>query len=300
MAILFLDCPDDMLPLWQRVLASTDPPITVNIANGQPGDVPTLLQAHEICINDHTYFSAELLGRCTTLRRIVFLGTGASSFIDLAAAAGHGIEVDTIKGYGDTTVAEHAITLAMAACRSVVRMDRDVRGGVWRQIEGIQLFGKTMGIIGLGGIGREVARIAAGIGMKVLAWNRSAIADTPVRMVTLDEVLRDADILSIHLGLNEQTSRFLDAAKFAKTKPGVIFVNTARAGVVDADALVAALRSGHVRHAGIDVFTDEPPKPDDPLLGLANVTLTAHAGFMTPEATMTMLRRAIDLAAAAS
>ncbi len=300
MATLFLDCPDDMLPLWQRVYTGADLPVTVNIANGQPGDVPALLQGYDICINDHTYFTADLLASCTGLRRIVFLGTGASSFIDLAAAERHGIAVDTIKGYGDTTVAEHTITLAMAACRSVVRMDREVRSGIWRQIEGIELFGKTFGIIGYGGIGRQVARIAAGIGMKVVAWNRSPIGDADVPMVTLDEVLQSSDILSVHLGLNDQTAGFLDAEKFARTKPGVIFINTARAGVVEADALVAALHSGQVRHAGIDVFMQEPPKQDDPLLALANVTLTAHAGFMTPEATMTMLRRAIDLAAAAS
>ena len=292
---LFLDCFDGMLPLWQAVQQPGDPPIAVNISPGQPEDVPALLAGHAVCINDHTYFDAATLACCTDLRHIVFLGTGASSFVDLAAAERHGIAVHTIKGYGDTTVAEHTIALAMAAARGIARMDRDVRAGQWRQIEGMQLRGKTLGIVGLGGIGREVARMARGLGMEVLAWNRSPLADAPVPMAPLEEVLAQADILCLCLGLNEQTRGFIDATRLRLTKPGVILVNTARAAILDQDALVELLRSGHVRHAAIDVFLQEPPAPDDPLLSLDNVTLTAHAGFMTPEATRTMLRRAIDI-----
>jgi D-3-phosphoglycerate dehydrogenase / 2-oxoglutarate reductase len=298
-ATLFLDCTDDMAPLWRRVLKPSDPTIPVNVCPGQPEDVPALLNGYDTCIDDHSYFDADLLARCTGLKRIVFLGTGASSFIDLAAAERHGIVVNTIKGYGDTAVAEHTIALVMAAARSVARMDREVRAGVWRQIEGVQLLGKTLGVIGLGGIGREVARLASGLGMRVLAWNRTPPANPTVAMAELNTVLAEADILCLCLGLNEQTRGFLDLEKLRRTKPGVIFVNTARADIVVADALVALLSSGHVRHAAIDVFSQEPPRADDKLLTLPNVTLTAHAGFMTPEATMTMLRRAIDIVIAA-
>jgi D-3-phosphoglycerate dehydrogenase len=155
-----------------------------------------------------------------------------------------------------------------------------------------------LGIIGLGGIGREVGRIARGIGMEVVAWNRSAVADPPAPLAPLDEVLGRADILSVNLSLNDETRGFLDREKLARTKPGIMLVNTARAAIVDGEALVDLLRSGHIRHAAIDVFAQEPPL-GDPLLTLANVTLSAHAAFLTPEATMTMLRRAIDLVAAA-
>ena len=134
--------------------------------------------------------------------------------------------------------------------------------------------------------------MAAGLGMRVLAWNRSPAAGADA---SLDDVLAQSDILCVTLALNEGTRGFIDAEKLGRTKPGVIFINTARADVVDTVALVAALGSGHVRHAGIDVFTPEPPLSDNPLLTLPNVTLTAHSGFMTPEATMTMLRRAVDL-----
>lgn len=300
MPILFLDCPDDMIGLWQRVSRSDDPTIRVNTANGQPHDVPALLGGYDICLNDHTYLNADLLRRCPALRHIVFLGTGASSFIDLAAATSRNIKVHTIKGYGDTSVAEHTIAIAMSAARNVARMDREVRAGRWRQMEGMQLYGKTLGIIGLGGVGREVARIALGLGMQVLAWNRSPITQPPAPLVALEELLRAADIVCVALALNDQTRGFLNHARLSATKPGVILVNTARAAIVDSDALVALLRSGHIRHAALDVFAQEPPASDDPLLAMENVTLTAHAGFMTPEATMCLLRAAIDLAAATS
>ncbi|WP_419898858.1 2-hydroxyacid dehydrogenase [Roseomonas sp. USHLN139] len=295
MRTLFLDCFDDMVPLWQAVAAPGDPAVTVNIAPGQPDDIPALLAGHAVCIVDHSYFDAALLGRCPDLRHIVFLGTGAGSFIDLAAAERHGITVHTIKGYGDTTVAEHTIALALAAARGVARMDREVRVGQWRQVEGLQIFGKTLGIIGLGGIGREVARMGQGLGMKVLAWNRSPLDNPAAPLAPLETVLAEADILCLTLALNDGTRGFLDAGRLAMTRRGVIFVNTARADIVDNAALAALLREGHVRHAAIDVFSQEPPAADDPLLGLENVTLTAHAGFMTPEATMTMLRRALDI-----
>lgn len=295
MAAIFLDCPDDMTGLWQAAQRAGDPRIAVNIAAGQPVDVPALLAGYDTVINDHSYFNADLLAQCVGLKRIVFLGTGASSFIDLAEAERLGIVVDTIKGYGDTTVAEHTITLAMAAARGVARMDREVRAGGWRQIEGVQLLGKTFGIIGLGGIGREVARMARGLGMKVLAWNRSPTQCDDAEMVALDALLSGSDFVCVCLGLNAQTHGFLDHARLSRMKPGVIFINTARADIVVGSALADLLGTGHIRHAAIDVFTQEPPHPDDPLLHLPNVTLTAHAGFMTPEATMTMLRRAIDI-----
>lgn len=299
MPILFLDCTSDMLGLWKQALRPGDPAIDVNVADGPVADPAALLAGHDICIVDHSYFDADMLARCTSLRHIVYLGTGASSFIDVAAAARLNIKVHTIKGYGDTTVAEHTMALAFAAARGVARMDRDVRAGQWRQVEGMQLFGKTLGIVGMGGIGRELARIAAGLGMRVAAWNRTPLGDSPVKLSPLDQVLAEADILCVTLALTEHTRGFIDAAKLSLTKPGVIVVNTARAAVIDQGALVDALRSGHVRHAAVDVFMQEPPAADDPLLSMDNVTLTAHAGFNTPEATLRMLRISIELATAA-
>ena len=190
--------------------------------------------------------------------------------------------------------------LVFAAGRHIATMHAMLRSSAdnWRPMQGIELKGKTLGLVGLGGIGREMARIAKGVGLNVIAYNRSPTPDAPVPMVTIDELLARSDVISLHLALNEQTRGFLDGGKMAKTKPGVIIVNTARAAVVDEAALSGLLRSGRVGHYATDVFSKEPISPDDPLLKLDNVTLTAHAGYNTPEAAKTMYRRAIDLAAA--
>jgi D-3-phosphoglycerate dehydrogenase len=297
--VLFIDSTPDIDTLWRRVVKAGDIAIDVKLGGALKEDeIAATIKGYDTIIDDATYFTAATLAKCTDLRHIVFLGTGAASYIDLAAAAKQGIKVSTIKGYGDTTVAEHALGLVFAAARHIATMHAMMRGGGWRPMQGMELKGKTIGLVGVGGIGREMARISKGIGLDVIAWNRSPLADAPVPMLPLDDVLAKSDILSLHLALNDATRGFLDKARIAKCKPGVIIVNTARAGVVDEAALIAALESGHVGHYATDVFNKEPAPADEPLLKLDRVTLTAHAGYNTPEAAMTMYRRAIDLAAA--
>jgi D-3-phosphoglycerate dehydrogenase len=225
----------------------------------------------------------------------VFLGTGAASYMTVPEIEALGVKVHTIKGYGDTAVAEQTIALMMAACRDLARMDRNIRAGTWQPLEGVQVFGKTLGVIGLGGIGAEVARIAKGMGLNVIAWNRTPRPDAGVPMVDIDTLLQSADIVSLNLVLNDDTRGFLDNARIARMKPGVILVNTARGALVDETAMLEALKSRHIRHAGLDVFHNEPLKADHPLTKLDNVTLAAHAAFRTLEASMTLLRRAIDI-----
>ena len=191
-------------------------------------DLPRLLEGRDVCLDDHSYLPTEEVARCGALRHIVFLGTGAASYMDIAALGRLGITVHTIKGYGDTAVAEHTVALMFACARDVARMDRAVRPGTWQPLEGMQLLGKTLGVIGLGGIGREVARIGRGIGMEVIAWNRTPAADAPVPLVDLDALLARADIVSLHLALGDDTRGFLDADRLARLKPGAILVNTAR------------------------------------------------------------------------
>jgi D-3-phosphoglycerate dehydrogenase / 2-oxoglutarate reductase len=290
---LFIDSTPDIDRVWKRVHGPKDIPIVVKMGPVDEKDVPAKLAGYDTVINDATYFSAPTLEKCGGIRHIVFLGTGAASFVDIAAAKRLGIKVSTISGYGDTTVAEHAMGLVFAAARHIVTMHGIVRGGGWRPMQGMELRGKTLGIVGLGGIGREMARLAGGIGLEVLAYNRTSRPGT----VSIDELLARSDILSLHLALNDETRDFLGRERLGRTKPGVIIVNTARAGVVDETALIDLLKSGHIGHYATDVFGKEPPAPDEPLLGLGNVTLTAHAGYNTPEAAMTMYRRAIDLAA---
>ena len=141
----------------------------------------------------------DIVARCKTLRDIVFLGTGPQSYMDVEALRRQGVTVHAIKGYGDTAVAEHAIALMFACARDIARMDREIRAGSWRPREGVQLTGKRLGVIGLGGIGTEVTRIARGIGMEVLAWNRTPRPDVTTPMA-IEGLLQGADVVSLHLG----------------------------------------------------------------------------------------------------
>jgi D-3-phosphoglycerate dehydrogenase / 2-oxoglutarate reductase len=293
MKSLFIDCNDQLAPVWQRVAHADDPPIDVNRAAFAPAELPRLLNGYDICIDDHSYLPTPLVEQCNGLKHVVFLGTGAASYMNVGELEQRGIRVHTIKGYGDTAVAEHAIALMLACCRDVARMDRDIRSGMWTTREGVQLFGKTLGVIGLGGIGREVARMGHGLGMQVMAWNRTPQPGEAA--VALDELLAKSDVISLHLTLNDDTRGFLGPARMARMKPGVVLINTARGALVDEAALIGALRSGTIRHAGLDVFDAEPLRPDHPLATMDNVTVTAHAGFRTLEASMTLLRRAIDI-----
>jgi D-3-phosphoglycerate dehydrogenase len=295
MKSIFVDCNSQLAPVFARVRRRDDPPIVVNTEPFQSADLPRLLAGFEICLDDHSYLPTAAMAECRALKHVVFLGTGASSYMDVAALNALGITVHTIKGYGDTAVAEQAVALMFACCRELARMDRAVRAGVWEPLESMQLKGKTLGLIGLGGIGLEVARIARGIGMEVIGWNRSRRPQAGVPLMGLDELLAAADVISLHLALNDETRDLIDAARLARMKPGAIFINTARAALVEEAALIAALASGRIRHAGLDVFHAEPLRPDHPLARMENVTLTAHAGFRTLEASETLMRRAIDI-----
>lgn len=295
MRALFLDCNDQLGPIFSRVVRPDDPPIAINYEPYDRAAVPQLLAGYGICLDDHSQLPTEIVAQCPALRHVVFLGTGAASYMDIAALRERGVTVHTIKGYGDIAVAEHTVALMFAAARQIAGMDRDIRGGTWRTREGLQLAGKTLGVIGVGGIGRELVRIAAGIGMEVIAWNRSPVDAAPASLVSLDELLARADVLSLNLALNDETRDFLDAERLGRLKPGCILVNTARAALVEEAALLAALESGRIRHAALDVFHSEPLAPTHALAQLANVTLSAHSAFRTQEASETLLRRAIDI-----
>ena len=293
MKSLFIDCNDQLAPVWQRVLRADDPAIDVNRRPFERAALPQLLEGYEICIDDHSYMPTDLVVQCAALRHVVFLGTGASSYMNVDELEQRGIRVHTIKGYGDVAVAEHTAALMLAASRDVARMDRGIRAGTWSPLEGVELRDKTLGVIGLGGIGREVMRIGRGLGMDVIAWNRTPHAGEA--LVALDALLARSDVVTLHLALTDATRGFLDAARIARMKPGAILINTARGALIEEAALVDALRSGRIRHAGLDVFHAEPLAPNHPLTQLDNVTLSAHAGFRTLEASMTLLRRAIDI-----
>jgi D-3-phosphoglycerate dehydrogenase / 2-oxoglutarate reductase len=292
---IFIDCNDQLDAVFARVHRADDPPIVVNTQAFERTAVPQVLTGYDICIDDHSYMPTELVAQCPALKHIVFLGTGASSYMDVPALNALGVTVHTIKGYGDVAVAEHTIALMFSCARELARMDRNTRGGLWITREGMQLNGKTLGIVGLGGIGREVARIGVGIGMQVIAYNRTPKTDAPCPQVDIDTLLARADVVSLNLVLNEETRGFLSHERIAQMKPGALLVNSARGALIDEAGLIEALETRHIRHAGLDVFHAEPLKAEHPLTKLLNVTLTSHAAFRTEEASMTLLRRAIDI-----
>jgi D-3-phosphoglycerate dehydrogenase len=295
MKSLFIDCNDQLAPVWAKVIRADDPPIDVNPTPLAREDLPLVLAGYDIALDDHSYMPTDLVAQCPQLKHVVFLGTGAASYMNVSELKERGVTVHTIKGYGDTAVAEHTIALMFAAARDVARMDRELRAGTWTPQQGVQLLGKTLGVIGLGGIGCEVARIGKGLGMNVLGYNRTPRPDLPCPLVDIDTLLAQSDVVSLNLVLNDDTRGFLNRERIAHMKPGAILVNTARGALTDEAVLIDALKSGHIRHAGLDVFHAEPLKADHPLAKLANVTLTSHAAFRTQEASMTLLRRAIDI-----
>jgi D-3-phosphoglycerate dehydrogenase len=294
---LFLDAVDDLAAVFHRVARPTDPPMDV-IERGEirPDELPGLTAGYDFIFDDHSQLPTEAMRACTSLKHVIFLGTGARSYMHPEELAGLGITVHIIKGYGDTAVAEHSIALMWAAARGLAQMDRGMRAGNWIRTEGMELTGKTLGLLGFGGIAAEVARIASGSGMRVLAWNRTPKTAPGVTFVDLDTLLAESQVLSVHLLLNDETRGFLSAERLARLRQGAILVNTARAAVVDEAAMIAALESGHLRHAALDVFGVEPLPAGHKLTTLPNVTLSAHSAFRTPEASDKLIRMALDIA----
>lgn len=254
-----------------------------------PDTLPALLDGADVAIVDHTSLPTAIARQCRGLRHVVFLGTGVRSYMTPEELRAVGISTHTIKGYGDTAVAECAVALMFAAARGIALMDRAMREGEWLRTDGIQLSGRTLGLVGFGSIATEVARIADGIGMEVIAWNRSAKTYPRVTFVPLEQLLADSDVVSLHLLLTDETAGLLSRERIAAMRPGAILVNTARGAIVDEPAMIDALSSGHLRHAGLDVYAVEPLPPGHPLTTLPNVTLLAHSAFRTPEANRNLI-----------
>jgi D-3-phosphoglycerate dehydrogenase len=292
---VFVDANESLAVIFERLTKKGDPDVRIHRdPDITPEQYPEVLGGAAIAIVDHTALPTEIAKKCTGLKHVVFLGTGARSYMNPEELAALGIEVHLIKGYGDTAVAECAIALMWAGARGLAQMDREMRAGNWLREDGMQLTGKTLGLVGFGGIAAEVARIALGSGLRVIAWNRTPKKASKVAFVELDELLTESDVVSLHLLLNDETRGLVSRACIEAMKPGVILVNTARGALVDEDAMIEALNSGHIRHAGLDVFNIEPLPADHPLTKLPNVTLSAHSAFRTPEASENLIEAALQ------
>jgi D-3-phosphoglycerate dehydrogenase len=285
--------PSDLDPL--RALGPVD------FYDGPPPDRARLverLRPAEAVVLDYSEMDAEVLRACDRLRFISFLGIGYGSCIDVAEATRRGVAVAYTPDYGATSVAEHALAMLMALTRHIGPAFVSARQGRWEpgRFRGMELHGKTLGIVGLGPIGTEMARLGAGVGMRLLGWTRRPSADRArhgVTLVSLEELFGAADVVTLHLAYRPDSHGLISRALLERMKPGAWFVNTARARLVDNEALVDLLRGGRLAGAALDVHDTEPPPADYVYRTLDNVLITPHIGYNTPEAASNMLRIAI-------
>ena len=238
------------------------------------------------------YLTGPVLRRLPAVRLVSFTGTGAATFVDLSAARDCGIVVANVAHYGDAAVAEHALALTLALAKNVVGNDRAVRAGEWHVGQGVELAGKTAGIIGYGGIGARSGGLLEAIGMRVVVWtprpDPARLISAAQQFVELRELLAEADVVSLHLLLTEDTRGMIDERMLRSLKPGALLVNTARAELIAPGALERVLAEGRIA-AALDVFETEPLATGSTLRTLPNVVLSPHQGYNTPESLERML-----------
>lgn len=262
--------------------------------DSRPGLTPAELVAvipeyDGLIIRSGTTATAEVIAAATRLRVIGRAGIGVDN-VDVEAATRRGITVMNTPGGNNVTTAEHAISMMLALARSIPQATASMRAGKWEKsrFTGSEIFNKVLGVIGIGNIGRLVAERGRGLKMKVIAHDpfisEERAAELGVDLVSLDELLATADFVSLHVPLTPDTRDFLAADEFQKMKKGARIINCARGGIINEIALADALHSGHLAGAALDVFAQEPPPPDHPLLSFENVICTPHLGAATEEA----------------
>jgi D-3-phosphoglycerate dehydrogenase len=248
------------------------------------------------CIAGLDPFSRLVIESSSTLKVISRYGTGIDN-VDLAAAKEKGVIVCRTPGVNSQAVAELAIAFMLCLARQVPMLDRKTREGYWVRSVGIELHKKTLGILGLGAVGKRTARIAAGFSMKVLACDPNMDKDyagaNGIQQVDFDTLLRESDFLSLHLPLNPDTRHIISAKAMRSMKKGAVIINTARGGLIDEAAACDLIKSGHLDGLGLDVYEEEPPQ-HSPLFGLENVVFTPHTAAHTTEATAGMASMSVE------
>jgi len=246
-----------------------------------------LADAEALIVRSATKVTADLMAKAPRLRVVGRAGVGVDN-IDLDEATKRGVLVMSTPGGSSVSVAEHTFALLLAMVRQVPKFDASMREGKWEKSSaGAEVRGKTLGLVGLGRIGTEVARRGRAFDMRLLAFDpyisEAAAKELGVELVKLDELLAESDVLSLHTAVSPQTQNMINAQTIAKMKKGARIVNAARGELINEADLAAALKSGHVAGAALDVFTEEPPK-NSPLIGLPNVVSTPHVAGSTAEA----------------
>ncbi len=261
-----------------------------------PEELPARIADAEIVLCNKTPMTAAAMAAAPQLRYIGLFATGYNN-IDLAAAKARGITVCNVPGYSTEAVAQHTFAFILAHLNRVGEYNATVAAGDWVKSRTFSYFplplaelaGKTIGIVGYGAIGRRVAEIARAFCMRVLVYTRRPCGDPTVEQVALDDLLARADVVSLHCPLNEQSVGMMNAAAFARMKPGALFINTARGPLVDEAALRAALDSGHLGGAGLDVLCMEPMAADCPLFGAPHCLITPHIAWAGRETRLRLL-----------
>jgi phosphoglycerate dehydrogenase-like enzyme len=228
--------------------------------------------------------SAAMIAAAARLRLIQKIGVGVNT-IDLEAAKARGIPVCNLPGTNARAVAELTLALMLTTLRRLLRFDTALRGGVWSDAlmrDGLgELGGRTVGLVGYGAVPRLLAPVLAALGCRVVYTSRNPKTDAIGEWRSLDALLAESDVVSLHVPLSPDTENLIDAAALAQMRPGAVLINTARGGLVDQTALSEALRSGRLAAAGLDVFAEEPPQSSDSLLSLPNVVITPHIAWLT-------------------
>ena len=291
--------PDDFNAVYEAAPAiarlrdrATRPGVEVVVHTAPWGSLEELvgrLRGAEVIIanRERTPLHAGVLAQLPDLRLIAQTGL-RGQHLDLAAAAARGILVGGTAGEAaGTSTAELAIALMLAALRRLPYGDAELRAGRWSQVVGREARGRTLGVIGLGRIGGQVAQVARALGMAILAWSPTLIPERAAAQGAtarpLDDLLREADVATVHLRLTPESRGLLSRAKLELLRPDALLVNTARAAILDEAALVELLRAGRLWGAALDVFAEEPLPPGHPLLGLPNVVLSPHVGWVAEE-----------------
>jgi len=249
-----------------------------------------------INIRAHAHFTDSVLAACPQLKAISIWGTGTDN-IDLQSAQRRGITVCNTAGVNANAVAEHAIALMLAVARRIPKLDREMRTGAWPREMLTQVLGKTLGVFGTGTIGMRVIALGKALGMQVIAWSArgetSRIVAAGARVAAKEEILLEADVVTLHLRLSPETRGFLGERELSMMKQPAILINTGRGALVDQAALLDALGQGRLS-AGLDVFHEEPLKAGDPILALPNVVLSPHNSGQTPEVVREGMLRAVE------
>ena len=274
------------------VVVHTDRPRDADEKAARAGDADILINSRGL-----VQWPGEVLRRLPRLRLIATCSIG-TDMIDLDAARELGITVCNQPGRTAPVVAEHAFGLMFALAKRAAYLTAAIKAGGWPRMDNVMLQGKTLGIIGTGNIGCEMARLGRAVGMRVVAWTYKPDAGKADRLgfryVPMDELLRDADVVSLHVRLTEDSRHLIGQRELDSMKAGALLVNCARGGVVQTGALVKALKSGHLGGAGIDVFDEEPLPADHDLLSCEQVVLTPHCADMTPEGVALLNEGAVD------